>query len=222
MEDSLDADIEKTVRCRCACILLHILERMLVGKQFRRHLGTGAGGGNTGPQFTLSVSPVSLALTQGNPPVAVQVSVSGANGFSASVPVTVSGLASGISVSPSVVYPTPGSPGTFYVSAAALTSVIGQSSISFHGTVDNSSANGLLSITVMAGAAVPFPFTSVGGYLVHGFYDASRQLLFAANPELNELDVINQRRSLREGPRSLTRGMGRRSNGRWKEACSGH
>jgi hypothetical protein len=38
---------------------------------------------------------------------------------------------------------------------------------------------------------MPLPFQSVGGFLVHGFFDQARQQLFAANPSLNELDVIS-------------------------------
>src|SRR5208337_3945442 len=32
---------------------------------------------------------------------------------------------------------------------------------------------------------------AIGGTLAHGFYDETRQLLFATNPGLNELDVIS-------------------------------
>ncbi len=39
--------------------------------------------------------------------------------------------------------------------------------------------------------ALADPFHFVGGCLVHGFSDESRQLLFATNPCLNELDVIS-------------------------------
>lgn len=39
---------------------------------------------------------------------------------------------------------------------------------------------------------MPFPFVSIGGFPYRGFFDKVRQLLFATNPELNELDVIAQ------------------------------
>jgi hypothetical protein len=61
-------------------------------------------------------------------------------------------------------------------------------------TVDGASgsitANTSLSVAVTA-QPVQFPFQATGGWLVHGFSDEARQLLFATNPELNELDVIS-------------------------------
>ena len=160
--------------------------------------GCGSGSGNAGggtqptPSFTLSLSPVTL--TQGGAVQTAQVTLTPANGFSGSVSVTVSGLASSISVSPSSLVVSPGTPGTFTFSAAA-DAPTGQVSgtlqgLSLQGVSTTASAP--FSVTVRAAPAVPFPFVSVGGYLIHGFYDASRQLLFAANPELNELDVIAQ------------------------------
>jgi len=55
----------------------------------------------------------------------------------------------------------------------------------------NTGGNGGSNPPPVTGTPVADPFHFVGGCLVHGFYDQSRQLLFASNPCLNELDVIS-------------------------------
>jgi DNA-binding beta-propeller fold protein YncE len=67
---------------------------------------------------------------------------------------------------------------------------IAGASVAVQGVSGALSQNGTLQLTV-SGIAIADPFHTVGGSLVHGFYDESRKLLFAANPGLNELDVFS-------------------------------
>jgi hypothetical protein len=82
-------------------------------------------------------------------------------------------------------------PATFALSASSAAQVV-QESISVNGTSGAIAAKTSLQLTISA-AAIADPFHTVGGSLVHGFYDESRGLLFATNPGLNELDVISGR-----------------------------
>ncbi len=162
---------------------------------------TGCGGGSAGggggsppppppaPSFTLSLSPSSVTLMQGGTEQTVQVSVTGQYGFTGSVSVTVSGLPAGVTVSPASLSITSGDAASFDLSASS-TAEIAQQAVSVTGASGALTANAPLQLTVM-GVAVPDPFHPIGGVLVHGFYDESRQLLFATNPGLNELDVIS-------------------------------
>jgi hypothetical protein len=94
-------------------------------------------------------------------------------GFTGAASVTVSGLSSGVTASPSPLSVSPRAPGTLTFSAAASTAA-SQASGSVQGVSGALSANVPFSITVKSVPAVPFPFVSIGGYLVHGFYDAGR------------------------------------------------
>jgi hypothetical protein len=63
-------------------------------------------------------------------------------------------------------------------------------------TVNVNASSGTLAVSAslgltVTGAAVSDPLHLIGGMLVHGFYDETRQLLFVSNPGLNELDVIS-------------------------------
>jgi hypothetical protein len=157
--------------------------------------GCGGGTGSTNPSpppaanFTLSLSPSSVALSPGGAGQAVQVSVAGQNGFVGSVSVTIGTLPSGVTASPSSLSVTAGAPETFTLSSSSATQLV-QESVSVNGVSGTLTANASLQLTI-SGTAIADPFHTVGGSLVHGFYDESRQLLFATNPGLNELDVIS-------------------------------
>lgn len=155
--------------------------------------GCGGGGGAgpappAVPSFTISVSPASVTVAQGGSAQSVQVSVSGQGGFSSAVTITVSGLPSGVTASPALSV-NAGSAGALTFSASGLAQIAAQT-VTIQGSSGNLSANTSLQLEV-TGQFVADPFHAVGGVIVHGFYDESRQLLFATNPGLNELDVIS-------------------------------
>ena len=156
--------------------------------------GSGSGGTNPSPQplapgFTLSLSPANVTVARGGASQAVQVSVAGQNGFAGSVSVTVGALPSGVTVSPSSLSVASGAQATFTLSASSAAQIM-QESIVVQGVSGTISENATLQLTI-SGTAIADPFRMVGGSLVHGFYDESRQLLFAANPGLNELEVFS-------------------------------
>jgi hypothetical protein len=154
------------------------------------------GGNSTSPvptpppsSFTISLSPGNVSLAQGGASQSVQVSVVGQGGFAGTVTVSVNGLPSGVTATPTSFSVTATNPGTFTVSASS-TAQIAQQSIRVDGVSGTLTANATVQLSV-TGALVPDPFHRVGGVVVHGFYDEARQVLFATNPGLNELDVIS-------------------------------
>ena len=152
----------------------------------------GGGGGSTPPvtpSFTLSIFPSSVNLTQQGGSQPVQIGLMAQGGFTGSVNVGAGTLPGGVAISPSSVTISAGSPAPINFSASR-TAQISQQAVTFQGTSGTLSASASIQVTVQ-GSAVPDPFHYVGGDLVHGFYDESRQLLFATNLGLNELDVIS-------------------------------
>src|ERR1039458_2175187 len=148
----------------------------------------GNGGGGTPSSFTVSLSSASVTLTQGGSQT-IQVSVTAQNGFTGSVSVSVSGLPTGVTATPASLTVVPDTPATLILSASS-SAPVAQASASVDAVSGSLNVDSVLSVAVKI-AAKPFPYHSIGGYLVHGFYDPVRQLLFATNPELNELDVIS-------------------------------
>jgi hypothetical protein len=141
------------------------------------------------PDFTISVSAANIILTQGATGQPLQISVIPKNGFADTVTVTTAGLPNGVTASPSSLSITPSSPGTFTL-AASNSAQIAQTPVAFNAVSGSLTADSSVQVTV-TGTAPPDPFHPVGGSMTHGFYDESRQLLFAPNLGLNELDVIS-------------------------------
>ena len=156
------------------------------------------GGGNSSsssgspppnPSFTISLSPTTLTLTQGAAGQVLQVSISGQNGFTGTVTITISALPTGVTAAPSSLSITPNTPGSLTLSASS-NAEISEQSVTVTGVSGASNITAPLQLTV-TGTAPPDPFHVVGGATVHGFFDESRQLLFATNIGLNEVDVIS-------------------------------
>lgn len=159
--------------------------------------GGGSSGGGSGgpaptppsPSFTMSLSNGNITLTQGAAAQPLQVSIVPENGFTGTATVTMTGLPSGVTVAPSSLSVTSASPGSFTLSASA-TAAISQQSVSVNGVSGTLNVDKSLQLNI-AGVAPPDPFHHVGGSMSHGFYDETRQRLFATNIDLNELDVIS-------------------------------
>ncbi len=199
LEDVTSAPLRSTARSHIA--LKNIL-LCIVGPALLVLFMTGCGGGSAGnagggsppssptaPSFTLSLTPSTVTVLQGGTEQAVQISVSGQNGFTGSVSVTFSNLPAGVTVSPTSLSIASGDETSFDLSASS-SAAVGQQSLGVNGSSGALTADASLQLTVM-GVAVQDPFHAIGGTLAHGFYDESRQLLFATNPGLNELDVIS-------------------------------
>jgi hypothetical protein len=157
--------------------------------------GNSGSGGTTppppppNPSFVLSLSAGNITLTQGGTGQPLQVSIAPQNGFTGTVSVTMTGFPAGVTVAPSSLSVTSSSPGNFTLSASQ-TAGVSQQSVSVNAVSGALNVVKSIQLTV-TGTAPPDPFHPVGGSMVHGFYDESRQLLFATNIGLNELDVIS-------------------------------
>lgn len=158
--------------------------------------GGNSGGSSSGPpppppnpSFSVSASPGTIALTQGTAGQPLQISIMPKNGFTGAVTVTMAGLPSGVAASPSSLSVTANAPESFTLSAST-TAEISQQSVTLNAVSGALDASSSIQLSV-TGPAPPDPFHPVGGSMVHGFFDESRQLLFATNLGLNELDVIS-------------------------------
>jgi subtilase family serine protease len=107
-----------------------------------------AGGGSTGPSFSLSASPGSVSVAQGgNGSSTITSTVSG--GFSGAVALTATGQPTGVTVtfSPSTI-PAPGSGSSTMGIAVAATTVAGTYTITVKGTSGSTTATTAVSLTV--------------------------------------------------------------------------
>jgi len=116
-------------------------------------LGCGGGGGGTGPpppppppDFSLAVNPTSQ-IVNGGSSASVSLSATAANGFSSQVSVQVSGLPAGVSVSPTSITLTPGTPQQVTFSAPANAAWVSVT-VSFTGTAGSLSHTADLSLSV--------------------------------------------------------------------------
>jgi hypothetical protein len=130
---------------------LSLCSAVFSGLVFVCLIGCGSGGGSVAPppspSFTLSLSAATISLTQGGAVQTVQISVVAQNGFASAVSITPSGFPSDISITPAYVSASPGTPGTFNISAAANTAP-GKISGTFQGVSALLSANASLSLTI--------------------------------------------------------------------------
>ncbi len=120
---------------------------------------------------------------------ALQVTVTPQNGFTGTVSVAAPAVSAGITVSPTTLSITPGAPSAFSFSASG-NAPITQQTFALEATSGSLTASTSFEVNI-TGAAISDPYYAVGGSMVHGFYDESRQMLFATNLGLNEVDVIS-------------------------------
>jgi hypothetical protein len=169
------------------------------------------GGGGAGPQpappapspdFTLSVTPPGVSVEPGGS-ASVSLSATGSNGFSAQVNVQVSGLPAGVTISPSAITLTPGTPleATFSVDASAPAS---DATVTFNGS------SGLLAHSIQMPLAVvtnivssPPPFrmryvrtdatTSYFGWVNSHWivYNPLTSRFFVTDPDSNRVFVLD-------------------------------
>lgn len=157
--------------------------------------GNSGGNGSSGPPpppptFSLSLNPAQIDLSQGFTQ-SVQVQAVPENGFSAAITVTATGLPSGVTVSPSTLSLTVGNSGTLVFSASS-SATSGSAQVSIAGVSGALNGSAPLALTVIQMTPpIAVPFTTTGGDTIKAFYDESRQLLFATNLGLNEVDVLS-------------------------------
>jgi hypothetical protein len=158
----------------------------------------GSGSGSSGssslpsppPTFSLSLNATQIGLSQ-SATQSLQVQTVALNGFSGAITVTATGLPLGVTVSPTTLSLTVGNTGTLVFSASS-NATSGSAQVSIAGVSGSQQASALLTLNVIqATPPIAVPFTTTGGNIVKAFYDESRQLLFASNLGLNEVDVLS-------------------------------
>ena len=113
------------------------------------------------PDFSLSVTPVSVSLTRGGSAGSVTVTVASQNGFAAATRLSASGLPAGVSASFSPASVTPAAGGTASSSltlSAAPTAAVGTFSVTITGVSGTLSHGTTLTLVVNAAAACSFTF----------------------------------------------------------------
>jgi hypothetical protein len=131
----------------------------LIGSVMTCLAAAGCGGGNSAPQkvaiaaadFSLSITPTSLALVQGTTGTSLSLQASGTNGFVSPVSVDVTGLPTGVTASPASLTLSPGTAQNVTLSAEA-SAAIGNSTVTFTGTSGTLTHAATLALTVQAPA----------------------------------------------------------------------
>ncbi len=156
-------------------------------------LSACGGGSSSAPgngSFTVSLNPSSVTVAQGSQQ-AVGIQVIGQEGFSGSVNITATGLPAGITVTPASVAIVSGTSGNLNVSVSSAP-VVGSTQFTLKATSGSLEVDLTVPLTLTSNvAASPVPFITLGGGIQRAFYDESRQLLFATNTLLNEVDVLS-------------------------------
>ena len=172
---------------------------------------TGCGGGGGGgtqpppprPDFTIGLSTTTVTIAQGSSSAPVNVSVTGLNGFSGTVQVTLSGMPAGVSSNPSSPFSVGNGQQVSVIVGASPSAATGQYNISAQATSGSLSHSTSLSLTVQSAAVVNF---SRSTYLRSDsvptvdtpsgeprrrqiVYDSVGKRVFVANPAMNRVEV---------------------------------
>jgi hypothetical protein len=108
----------------------------------------------TTPNFSLSATPATVNLTANGTPATVSLLATAQNGFSANVPVTITGLPAGVTAQPSPITLTPGTAATLTLTAPEGTAA-GSSTATLTATSGSLTHTASLAITVAAPAPPP-------------------------------------------------------------------
>ncbi len=103
----------------------------------------------TTPNFSLSATPATVTLPANGTPATVSLLATAQNGFSAKVPVTITGLPAGVTAQPSPITLTPGTAATLTLTAPAGTAA-GSSTATLTGTSGSLTHTASVAITVAA------------------------------------------------------------------------
>lgn len=104
--------------------------------------------------FSLTAAPSSLSLQSGGSARSLSVTVSAINGFTDPVSVSLTGLPSGVTASPSTVSITPGQIGQFQLKASSSAAVTSSASVTVAGTADSLTHSATAALAVTAAAPV--------------------------------------------------------------------
>ena len=168
----------------------------------------GGGGGGTQPpppqpDFTIGVSATTISIAQGSSSAPVSVSVTGSNGFSGSVQVTLSGVPAGVTSNPASPFSVSAGQAVSVILGASPNAATGQFNVSAQASSGALSHSALFSLTVQVGASSNLPRStflrndSVAAVDTPSgeprrrqvVYDPSGKRFFVANPAMNRVEV---------------------------------
>jgi len=156
-------------------------------------------GGVATPDFSVSASPTSLAITQGSSGTAT-VTVSSLNGFTSAVALSASGLPAGVTASFNPASVTPASGGTASSTlslTASGTATLGTAAVSVNGTSGTTTHSAAISLNVTAAGALTAAYdatlkapncSAIGSSCTSGTLLNGRAAL---GPEPNQPNTIN-------------------------------
>ena len=173
--------------------------------------GCGGGGSSVSiaplppADFSIGLSTSSITIAQGAASSGISVTVTGQNGFSGSVQVSLNGLPSGVTSNPASPFQVAAGASTTVVFGAASNAATGSFTISAQGTSGNLSHASNLGLTVQGNPASPLPrttFQETGASIAadvpageashrHMVYDAAHKKLFVANRAMNCIEAFS-------------------------------
>jgi len=119
-------------------------------------IGCGGGGSSSPPpvpaDFTMSVQPGSVTVTQGSASSPASIAVSGLHNFSGSVSVSISGLPSGVTTSPAMPFAIAAGASQSVTFSAANSASLGPVNLTFSGTSGSLSHSAGATMSVIAAA----------------------------------------------------------------------
>jgi IPT/TIG domain-containing protein len=169
--------------------------------------GGGGGGGTqpppSQPDFSIALSTATVSIAQGSSSAPVSVSVTGLNGFSGNVQVTLAGVPAGVTSNPASPFSVSTGLPVSVIIGASPSAATGQFNISAQATSGSLSHSAPFSLTVQAGVALNLPRStflrndSVAAMDTPSgeprrrqiVYDASGKRFFVANPAMNRVEV---------------------------------
>jgi hypothetical protein len=173
--------------------------------------GCGGGGGGGAqppppqPDFTIGLSTATVSIAQGSSSAPVSVTVTGLNGFSGSVSVTVSGAPTGVTSNPASPFSVSAGQPVSVIIGASPNAAAGQFNLSAQASSGSLSHSAPLSLTIQSGVALNLPrSTFLRNDSVAGadspadeprrrqiVYDASGKRFFVANSAMNRVEVYS-------------------------------
>jgi hypothetical protein len=165
--------------------------------------GGGGGGQQQSPDFGLSLSPSSLAITGGGTTASITATVMGSDGFASAVTLQIGGLPTGVKYSPASLQVSPGMPLQITFTAAA-TVVSGTATLNVTGTSGALTHSAQLNLAVTA-APVNTPmtfrtrYTRTDAATEYGYepnsswmvFDSPTNRFFVSDPSLNRIEVMD-------------------------------
>jgi outer membrane protein assembly factor BamB len=143
------------------------------------------------PDFTLTVTPASLAVTAGGAAGQVSVRADAVNGFTSSVAVALAGLPTGVTASPASVTLTPGAAQTIALTAAAPVPS-STATVTFTGTASGVTHAASLALTLQAAQAAAAPDVTTYHYNVsRDGLNAKETTLTPANVNATSFGKVN-------------------------------